>query len=597
MHIRLSGAAREAADREDYSTAKVLWVLAEACSMMLKPESLTEPFKPMFIMEGRRSALPEDFDDEALGFFAEILDEIDDCWLRARIADLLWIRQKPRDVEHARIAIDAYRSTVVDHYTWVRDGRECWGRAICLCRRLGRGSESRLDEIRTSLVSAFEGTSCAAGYLPLWIGQMMREQGLCREAAIPEKLQALAVAFDEGGEIHRARDFFDEASQWYRLCGEEQREVEMAVSVAESYVSESRARVSGEQPSYMVAASLLESAIQAYRRVPRTLRGEHRIDERIAEIHTRMNEYGEKSLGEMGTIKSGPIDLTDMVEKARCDVRGKPPTEALLALSSVAAGANFEHDREFARRMIQEHPLLALFSATHMSADGRVVAKTPGSGLGNPESDEFQGAVWLQMIRHYTMGLGITVQGAIWPALEVLSVEHRFRELDLVSLARRSPVVPNGREQLIGKALFFGFERDFAAATHLLVPQIEHLVRTHIKETGRKTTTLNQEGVEQEKGLSALMDDPAVARIFGQDIVFEIKALFCDPLGPNLRNEIAHGLIDDRLGQSIYACYAWWFGLRLVFLTFWNAARQQAEDAGPEPVPEPPTGDNETDRP
>ena len=310
-----------------------------------------------------------------------------------------------------------------------------------------------------------------------------------------------------------------------------------------------------------------------------------------------MNEYGEKSLGEMGTIKSGPIDLTDMVEKARCDVRGKPPTEALLALSSVAAGANFEHDREFARRMIQEHPLLALFSATHMSADGRVVAKTPGSGLGNPESDEFQGAVWLQMIRHYTMGLGITVQGAIWPALEVLSVEHRFRELDLVSLARRSPVVPNGREQLIGKALFFGFERDFAAATHLLVPQIEHLVRTHIKETGRKTTTLNQEGVEQEKGLSALMDDPAVARIFGQDIVFEIKALFCDPLGPNLRNEIAHGLIDDRLGQSIYACYAWWFGLRLVFLTFWNAARQQAEDAGPEPVPEPPTGDNETDRP
>jgi hypothetical protein len=61
---------------------------------------------------------------------------------------------------------------------------------------------------------------------------------------------------------------------------------------------------------------------------------------------------------------------------------------------------------------------------------------------------------------------------------------------------------------------------------------------------------------------------------------FEIKALFCDALGPNLRNELAHGLLDDDSFQSIHAIYAWWMGLRLVFNTFWNASRKAEGDKG-----------------
>ena len=52
---------------------------------------------------------------------------------------------------------------------------------------------------------------------------------------------------------------------------------------------------------------------------------------------------------------------------------------------------------------------------------------------------------------------------------------------------------------------------------------------------------------------------------------FEIRALFCEPVGPNLRNEIAHGLLDDQTCRSATAVYAWWYALKLVFSTFWNA--------------------------
>ena len=73
------------------------------------------------------------------------------------------------------------------------------------------------------------------------------------------------------------------------------------------------------------------------------------------------------------------------------------------------------------------------------------------------------------------------------------------------------------------------------------------------------------------------MDLPQTEEIFGEDLSFEIKALFCDPFGPNLRNELAHGLLGDRACESTSAIYAWWFGLKLVFNTFWNASCSNAE--------------------
>jgi len=86
---------------------------------------------------------------------------------------------------------------------------------------------------------------------------------------------------------------------------------------------------------------------------------------------------------------------------------------------------------------------------------------------------------------------------------------------------------------------------------------------------------------------SALMELPEAAQVFGEDLAFEIRALFCDPLGRNLRNELAHGLLDDSECQSPYVAYAWWFGLRLVFNTFWNSLRSTPvpPNAGDEPEP------------
>ena len=104
------------------------------------------------------------------------------------------------------------------------------------------------------------------------------------------------------------------------------------------------------------------------------------------------------------------------------------------------------------------------------------------------------------------------------------------------------------------------------------------MVRFHLNQSGIKTTTLDTSGIENEIGLSALMETPEADKILGEDVSFEMRALFCDAFGPNLRNGLAHGLLDDDACQSVYSVYAWWLGLNLVFNTLWKATRKGASD-------------------
>ena len=101
---------------------------------------------------------------------------------------------------------------------------------------------------------------------------------------------------------------------------------------------------------------------------------------------------------------------------------------------------------------------------------------------------------------------------------------------------------------------------------------MEHLVRVHLKQAGVTTTNIDKDGIQNENGMSTLMEMPETVRVFGKDLAFELNSLFCDAFGPNLRNELAHGLLDEDELNTPFAIYAWWLALRLTFIAWWNSA-------------------------
>jgi hypothetical protein len=564
------------------STGKVLWLLADACSMMLSPQSPNEPFKPGLIIEGKRSAISEDFTEQDIAFFAEIVEVVDDARLKGRLADLVWLLGKPRDANFALVAIDAYRSIPLSEHTWVRDAHECWARALGLARMLDELAGERLREMEVAVLSTLDASTEADGFLGLWLAELLLTNRLGRQdpASVARKLETIAGRIDIAGDFYRAGELLGMAREWFLKAGDTDKATEMTVALAESWVKLATTRVSSSSPSHMVATDFYEKAIQTYRTIPRSERASRHVDERIAELHKLLGESGQRSLEEMGRIQSPGVDITRLVEHARAAVRGKSAIEALRALAGIHPGARVKSLRENALKMLREHPLRAIFPATTMSRDGRVIAKRPGLSLGDTLSEEDEITIRSEMIGDYGIMLGLAVHGEILPALEVMLMEHRLREADFVELARQSPVVPVGREHLFGKALYAGYDRDLIASIHVLIPQIEHMVRVHLKGAGVKTTTLDSAGIETESGLSTLMSAPEAQTVFGGDLAFEISALLCDAHGPNLRNELAHGLLDDGDCHSVHAIYVWWLALKLVFNAYWVAnCKENANDS------------------
>lgn len=97
----------------------------------------------------------------------------------------------------------------------------------------------------------------------------------------------------------------------------------------------------------------------------------------------------------------------------------------------------------------------------------------------------------------------------------------------------------------------------------MLAPQVENIVRQLLKKNGI-TTTSGAEDIEHEIGLSALLEKSEAKEILGDDLWFELQAVFTSSLSANLRNMVGHGLLDDETSNSYYSIYGWWFILKWI---------------------------------
>ncbi|TNH42995.1 DUF4209 domain-containing protein [Photorhabdus luminescens] len=561
----LQKSAKEMMEAEKTEHSKVLKLLARAASMMLTASSLNEPFTAYFqlVEEGKRSALPEDFSEEDLVFFEDILNDVNEPYLKARLADLLWLLRKPRNPDYARVAIDSYISNVIDDDSWHRGVNECWERATRLCIQIKEFD--RLNEIKGKLFSAFLFEYPRSKFMLLWIAGLLDKLNIDNDFKedIASSLHKKANDLKENGDFYSARSYFELVSKKYQQCSNEKGRLESFIAIAECFELEADSRASD---SNMAANSFYENAIQAYRRVPTKHRDTYGIEGKITEIRTKMTISGQASLGEMGMVKTPGIDISEIIKSSIEHVAGKhSPEEALMYFTGLFHGAEYEKLAVSAKKTIQNSFFSNLFESSRMSSDGRIIARTPAMNLRAGEDDPAnKAALHRQIHQQFSIQVQLVVEGQIMPALRQLCMEHRVTKELMVSICHDSPIVPNDRVNLLGDALWLGFEYEFGSAIHLLCPQIEHIVRSQLKEVGAHTSNIDKGGIENENGLSTLMELPEAVQVFGENLTFEIKSIFTESLGYNLRNQVAHGLLDDDASSSIATVYAWWMILRLV---------------------------------
>lgn len=532
----------------------VLRLLGAATSLRLKADSPAEPMVPLAVFPEFRTATLQDFTDVQLDLFEQVAPGVEDPELRARLADIVWIRR--RRFQLAELAVRAYlasASDLEDPKDWP-DFVERVERALRIAMQLGR-----VNPLQGVVVAAIEDALTKYdGEDPLFLSARLMELLLEHRRGDPTRYADLAKKAAERAETdrdwHRARTYWHIWEQWCALARDIDSQRDAGLRIAATCRKEAEEALSQAHPSYFAASHHLEMAVQALRRVPDT-------EQQRAALHKQLLDYQERSLMEFkaNTIN---LDLSRFIEQAKELVRGKSLIAALVALGRCRTSPSLSELRQSVEESVKKFPMQNLMPTKHLSKAGKVVGRR-GSALSD-DAEVRDRAMHGLMLQNITQMQNIFALSCIVPAIEQIDAEHSITATDLLPLLLDNPFVPPGRELIYARGLQAGLAGDHLVSAHLLIPQIEDSLRHILNARGVVTSTHDDFGVQDEFDLNRILDMPKLTQVLGSDLIFELQALMTEHLGANLRNRLAHGLIGYDDFHSTQVVFLWWMALHFL---------------------------------
>ena len=158
----------------------------------------------------------------------------------------------------------------------------------------------------------------------------------------------------------------------------------------------------------------------------------------------------------------------------------------------------------------------------------------------------------------------------VFPFLSVIRSKFDMVENSLDFLIDNNGIIPNGREQNFKDGLYFALKGDISKAIHILVPQLENLLRELAAQCGETIIKIEKNGGSRKKTLRTILTSKILSDSFDENVLFLFRGLLVEKFGSNIRNNIAHGNVDDSemdLGSYLYLI-AWvlkvlsWYSLK-----------------------------------
>lgn len=549
----LHAEAKTSAAAGDRELEAFFATLGGICSYYFKPDEPLDPYGPQMVMNGSRTPIPSDLRDSDLDALSQMLLELRPACLRARAADTLWIRRRDRAAAETAITsyIEASRRWPDD---WIHDAIEQVERALQIAAQLGRGgvdlATQAVARIREMLREPDAMAIGPRGHLLRLLLEYGETDGL--EADLEE---AIGRADDllAAGSYSDARLWFELSAELAAALDRPEEHRKYAIAAAETWVAEAEIAASGEDPSHMRAAGLIEFAIKS-------LRGIGGMRPRIDELHEKMLGWQEHTPAEMQKF-SAEIGLTDFVKHSIERVSGKPLRQALVALSLLYGYRDVQQIREEVVRLMREHPLQFLFSKSILDAKGRVVARPPS--MSTSDEEETEAAIQAEMFSQARSTMGIVVQGSINPARRTIITEHPLSYSVVLQLIGPSPFIPAGHEQMYAKGIWAGLNGDFATAAAILAPELENAIREEMDRHEVMLPRLDSNVFHEARQLGEYLYAADAERVYGPDKLFMLKAVLCNDFGADMRDRVAHGLLSYPEYMSTESAFLWWLALRL----------------------------------
>lgn len=549
-------ASAEAGKAGEARMVGALRLLGHATSMALRSSDTIEPLRAYSSGPEGRSAIASDFNEDELDVMAGVVVEIGDPELQARIADLLWLRR--RKYEMAKLAIQDYL-TSAEKFEDPREWRYSFNkieRALRLAIQLGPKA-GQMERVVTYIKDILaKPTAVDSQHLSNKLMGLLAQRRIGDPKTYSSLAEQLALRAEAANDWWGARSFWERKAEWDELGKDDDGRRMALTKAAETYVKLADASIEGAVGGHMAAASHLERAIEAYRRMGGK-------KERVDELHRRMLEHQKKSLKELSPVSTS-IDIDKLKEAAKDLVRGKPFVDSLFELSLKLMPARVEDLRREIQETAREAPLTFLMSGARINSSGKIVGKK--KGLLADTKEEQEDAMLSHMYSAAADGHSFYARSLIEPIRSQILDEHNCSRDDFGPITKNNPLIPEGREDIYKQGLMAGLNGDFLVAIHLLVPQIENSIRHLLSQHGVITSALTADGIQPEYDLNTTLYMDETKKILGADLTFELQGLLTESEGSNLRNRMAHGLMDHGDFYSGSSHYFWAMVIRLCCL-------------------------------
>jgi len=549
--------AQEAGKAHDSRTEAVYTFLGAVASPELKLETPSrDPFVPAADLQYSRTPLPEDFSADELHVIKQLIETVQDAELRSRLADILWVRQG--DASVASLAVDSYLSSALhlkDVVQWA-DGYDRLKRSFDIAVFLGKETKAyrkTIDYLQKQLseFGAEEPTPWWAKLINLLLdageGNASRFASICGTSA---------QRCETAGQWETARLYWQVKARCETAAGQDKNRELALKRASDTYVKQADVVQSEAQPITDHALELMRSAMESLAKVPGNEQAVIELKKQVDALELKRNDAPMK--------KPSRMDPAGITQWARDQVKSKDLRAALVALANLAETPKPSELEEQVDAKTGRMPFQYLISTVGMDQEGKASSHTPAAFTG--DTREIRTAKDAELYQEAARNRQIAVLALLDPARRQVLSDHVVRLDDWRAFTTDNPFVPVGREEIFARGMDAGMNGDFLVAVSLLTPQVENAVRIVLKKAGVVTSKIDMRNVEQERVLGALLDMDEAERVFGRDLMFDLRGLLVEKFGSNMRNELAHGLLDLDDFKGPDAEYLWWCALRLMFL-------------------------------
>lgn len=570
--------AKEAEEKGETQKAAVYCFLQVIVGFHPSFDTPSQPFMPMWQMEGKRSLIPTDLTAADIEVVRVLAKQTNNPTLRARLHDVLWELTKDHvaGAEAARCYTE--EADKLDAAgDWIF-GVTAFKRALYLASRFGRNKPVFEDAAKTAIAAAKRAAISADAFHCCQLMRLLLPAGIGEPGEFAEISSSVAVAAQASGNTRTAKAYWEVEADWRHLAKDAAGEQKARLAAAEAAVTEAENRAQGKGASFMAASSLMGKAIEEMRQAGAT-------KERITELRRRMNEWQERSLAEFQTFSTG-MDISKLVVGARDHVKGTDFPTAVLKLAFGQDLSDPKKIKDEAVENAKQAPLTYLMGAAIVDQQGRTTARKESLFYLKGEALEtaLQNESFSQASQFHWP---LRVDGFIEPARIQILNDHKPTYQDLLFIVSHNPFIPPGHEGIFIRGLHAGFHGDFVVATHLLTPQVENSLRYVLESQGVDVSNLLSDGTQPVKVLGAILGMAETRQIFGEALAFELRGCLIEKTGFDFRNRVAHGFVHEGECYSSAGVTVWWLVLRICLMPIFQtiAERQHiAHKGNPEGV-------------